>query len=104
MLTHRHLLLVIALLGLQKAHAAVETVLEKRFLEVGSLLENELRRRLKHTKMSEAVHAAVQAKLEVCHNTHSNGCHHRPLVVTSAAIPPCRFAGHCRSRGHGLPW
>lgn len=48
----------------EKAHAAVETVLEKRFLEVGSLLENELRRRLKHTKMSEAVHAAVQAKLE----------------------------------------
>ena len=51
----------------EKAHEVVETNLEKRFLEVGALLENEVRRRLKHTKMSEAVHATVQATLEsVC--------------------------------------
>ena len=48
----------------EKAHEAMEVVLEKRFLEVGSLLENELRRRLKHTKMSEAVHATVAESLE----------------------------------------
>ena len=32
--------------------------------QVGSLLENELRRRLKHGKMSDAVHATVQASLD----------------------------------------
>ena len=48
----------------EKAHQTMEVVLEKRFLEVGSLLENELRRQLKHTKTAEAVHATVQATLE----------------------------------------